>query len=318
VIQAALRFLLRTIAALVAGSALIVAIGAWRLSSGPVSIGFLSGYLQEAMSFSGADGFQLKIDDTILTWAGLERGLDIRVIEVTLLDADGVAAATIPEMALGLDGRQLLQGRLVPRTVDVLSPVLRLVRNADGLISFGVGAPREEGATSRLLDRLIQELILPPDSSRPVALLERLQVENARLIVQDAGLRRVWVFPRVDADFLRHEFGIDGNLDIELALADRRFTFTADGAFDYIRQSLELGLRFNDIVPADLSAAAAEFSILEKVQLPVSGNITFEIASDGSLSPLRFSVEGGEGRVFLDPFLDKAVEISEMAAKGII
>lgn len=317
-IRSAIKILLRAIAALVAGSALIVAAGAWRLSSGPVSLGFLSGYLQEALSYSGADGFALTLDDTILTWAGLDRGLDIRVVGVTLFDADGTAAAGIPEMAVGLDGRQLVRGRLVPRTVDVLSPILHLVRNLDGSLNLGVGAAADDVTGTRLIGRLGQQLLLPPDSSRPTAMLERLSIIGARVTFQDVGSGRLWIFPRAEADFRRHEFGIDGNVDLELALGAKRFVFLADAAFDYVRQSLEVGLRFNDIVPADLAAAAEELRILETIQMPLTGTANLVIAPDGSLSPLNFTIEGGSGRIVLAPFLDEPLALSELFAKGVV
>ena len=67
---AAIRFVFRAVAALTAAGAIVVAAAAWRLSAGPLTLAFLTPYLQEALSYNGDYGFLVELDDTILSWAG--------------------------------------------------------------------------------------------------------------------------------------------------------------------------------------------------------------------------------------------------------
>ena len=51
----------------------------WRLSSGPLSIAYFTPYFESALS-NEFGKLKIKINDTILTWAGVGRTLEIRLI----------------------------------------------------------------------------------------------------------------------------------------------------------------------------------------------------------------------------------------------
>ena len=121
------KFILQVIAAMAAGLAVLLAVTAWLLSSGPVSLGFLTPYLKEALTL-GRTGVRVELEDTILAWAGWDRTLDIRAIGVRLLNEEGGLIAGVPEVSLGLSGTALLEGRLGPTTLDLLRPKIRLLR----------------------------------------------------------------------------------------------------------------------------------------------------------------------------------------------
>ena len=82
------RFAVHAMAALVAASTIVLAVFAWRLSGGPVSLAFLTPYVQDALEQTDAP-YEVEFSDTILTWAGWERALDIRILDVRAVAADG-------------------------------------------------------------------------------------------------------------------------------------------------------------------------------------------------------------------------------------
>jgi len=133
------KFILQIFGAMTASLAMALAVFAWLLSSGPVSLGFLTPYLKEALTL-GRAGVQVEMDDTILTWAGWDRTLDVRAIGVRLLDTKGKAIARVPEISLGLSGAALMDGRVVPTTLDLLRPQVRLLRTKDGRFDLGLGS----------------------------------------------------------------------------------------------------------------------------------------------------------------------------------
>ena len=51
------------------GLAVILMVVAWQLSSGPISLAFLTPYIENAIN-AGQPNFKLTLKDTILTWAG--------------------------------------------------------------------------------------------------------------------------------------------------------------------------------------------------------------------------------------------------------
>ena len=314
-ISSASKFLIRLVAAFVAGIAIVVAVGAWRLSSGPISLGFLSPYLTEALSFGGNEAFRVELGDTILTWAGFERGMDIRVIDVRILDSAGEAAARIPQMSLGLNGRALLRGRLEPTTVDIIGPTLRIIRNEDGTFDFGVGQGAGEGG---LIVRLARELLRPPSPSQSTRRLARVSIIDAVVEFEDRKNGRRWRVPQADAELLRDQEGIDGELGFELVIGTENVSIQAVARFDYVRQSVQVDVQFSDVIPANLARQDEIFAGMKGLDLPLSGNVSLRVATDGSTSPIEFDVTGGGGIVDLDPFIPGGIDVTGLRARGRI
>ena len=127
----AAKIIFQLVGGLGAGSAIIFSLLAWQLSKGPVSLGFLTEHLERALNDS-LPTFKLKVGDTILTWAGWQRALDIRVLDVTLSLADGTRIGRIPEAWFSLSGDALLQGNIAPQMIEFYGPRLSVRRGADG------------------------------------------------------------------------------------------------------------------------------------------------------------------------------------------
>ena len=105
------KIIFQLIGGLSAGAAIIFSLLAWQLSKGPVSLGFLTEHLEHALNESYPK-FKLKVGNTILTWAGWQRALDIRILDITLSLADGTGIGSIPEAWFSLSGDALLQGKM--------------------------------------------------------------------------------------------------------------------------------------------------------------------------------------------------------------
>ena len=127
---------LEIVGVLVAGAAVLAGILFWRLSSGPIEVGFLTPYLEEALE----DGpVQLSIGDTSIRWNATDRTIVLVATEVRLVDKDETAVATIPQVQATLSLRDLVTGALVPRRLELVRPDVRITRATDGTFSFGLG-----------------------------------------------------------------------------------------------------------------------------------------------------------------------------------
>ena len=314
-IRALTKSLLRLTAAIVAGAAIVITAGAWRLAAGPISLGFLSPYVRDALTLGGAGDIGVYLADTILTWAGPSRGLEIRAVDVRFSDADGLEIASIPELSLGLKARALLVGRIVPSTIVVLSPRVRLRRDAEGTVDFGIG---NGGLTeNRLIQRLVRELLLPPDPDAAGELVS-LRIRDADVLFEDFRTGTVWHAPRANFDFARDRHGITGLATLDLAIGDRILSFSADTRFDYVRQTVAAMVSFDDLDPRHLAAHSVDLAALAPLGLPLSGTVSFEFAADGSLSPFDFDVTGGAGSLDLGSFFAEALDVDSLRAVGRI
>ena len=108
---------------LVTGLALLITFAAWQFSHGPIPLGFLAPYIEAAVN-RGTRDMTIRIGEPILTWAGWDRALDIRIIDVQLVDHAGVKIGSIPEAAFSISGDALLNGRLAPKSIDLFGQSL--------------------------------------------------------------------------------------------------------------------------------------------------------------------------------------------------
>jgi len=154
--------------ALVAASAL-----AWRLSQGPMEIGWLARRL--AAAALPADGpARLAIGDATLAWHGFrggDGGLELRLHDVGLVEPTGTKVARIDQADVTLSLPRLLEFRLSPRRIALDGVELRAVRAEDGALTLnlpGLGGedPAVDSGPGADLAGVLQELRRPASSDR--------------------------------------------------------------------------------------------------------------------------------------------------------
>ncbi|MEC7943339.1 MAG: hypothetical protein VX178_04720, partial [Pseudomonadota bacterium] len=94
--------------------ALLSSVFAWRLSEGPVSVKFLLPYAKGLLHRANGE-VKIDLDDLIITWAGWERAVDLRALQVRLRSpSTGEQPTRIDEISVTLSTRSLFQGELSP------------------------------------------------------------------------------------------------------------------------------------------------------------------------------------------------------------
>ena len=306
------RIVLHVAGALFGALAVAFAIGAWRLSSGPLSIGFLSPYIQDALQEDDAP-YRIDFDDTILTWAGWERALDIRVVNARIADAEGEPLITAPEVSIGLSGAALLRGVVAPSSIELIGPHLTLMRAAEGGLRFArAGDEGAEDAGAALAASLLD----PPREDHPLAWLEHVGVLNAHLVVSDESTGRTWTAHKaelvVDLDEARvagllsldaRLEGADAHIEV-LALRDRR---SGRG---------EVTITFSDLNPAALAGIDPALETFAPLRVPLSGAASFALTPPGAVEGVAFDVVGGAGEIVLPEVLPAPVPVRRLAAVG--
>lgn len=308
------KILIRLFAALFAGGAIIVSAAAWRLSEGPVSVGFLTPYVKESLTFGGSD-IDVALSDTVLAWRGFDRGLDIVVLGLELLNADGETVAAVPELAIGLDSKRLVSGDLVPATVDVVGASLNLRRAADGTIEVGVGQGRRGSAA---VVAFLRDLTLVPDARRPNAALRRISILDAAVTFEDLRSQTVWNVPQADLIVRRDTKGLSGDLIFDLDLDGERTHFVASALFDYVSRETHVTVDFNDLDPLRLSKKDPTLGGLARLQLPLNGRVEFSVTERGQLDRIDFDVAGENGALDLAPVFDAPSIVSAIEARGTV
>lgn len=307
------RGVIQLIGALGAGLAIGVIYLAWLLSSGPISLAFLSPYVEEALS-AGDGSFRVRFDDTILTWEGWERTLDIRVLNVRISDAGGAAVAVVPELSLSLSAQALIRGTVAPRSIELYRPSLQVVRRADG--SLGVGFGTQDQGSEGVATAILAQFAQAPDESGPMGYLSRIMVREADLFIIDRRLQTSWRAPNTEVKLDRHETGIDAEVSLNLEVQKRLAHLTLLGGYQRDTERLDFGVEFADIVPAAFSQLSPKLESLSALGVPLQGTLLVSLTLGGTVEAMDFDLRGGAGRVDFPAPLAQTVRIAGLDLSG--
>ncbi|MBM3507330.1 MAG: hypothetical protein FJX64_06335 [Alphaproteobacteria bacterium] len=309
-------FLVRLLAALTAGFIVVPAGAMWLVSTGPVSLGFLTPYFAEALNRSAA-GYQVVFADTVLAWGGWHRTLDLRVVDVRVLDPTDVVIAQAPEISITLSARALLQGIVAPTRVDLIQPSLRLVRNEDGRLAIGdaFGDARRAGG---MLEFLLGALSQPPPPGTPISYLSRIGIAGARVWIEDRAAAAEWFAPQLDAILTRKTAGVSAELDLILALESGAVNFTATADYADIPGVLTVAAAFTDVNPMALTKSAPRLAELGSVDALVSGNVAALVTRDGTISRIEFDLASGPGIVTAGSIWEQPLWFDSATVRGTV
>jgi hypothetical protein len=310
------------VAAMVAAVAVVFAVFAWRLSAGPVSLAFLTPYMAAALEQTDSP-IQLEFSDTILTWAGWERALDIRILDVRARGADGEVVATAPEISISLSVPALWRGMVAPTVLEIIEPSVRLVRNADGSFEFGLGDVDRRKIlddASGTLNLLFADLLAPPNRSRAMGYLERISVLRGNLAVIDHSLDMAWTAPLATINITRNEtgIGIDASLLVDIggraSPVDIRTRYRGQG------RDFKVWVDFSEVRPEWLALEAPGLEALSAGGFPVNGAIEISFDAEANLTEIAFNLGAEAGQLYLDEWFTDPIEMTgaEMAGSYVM
>lgn len=294
---------------------------AWRLSEGPISLGFITPAVESAINARTAT--KIEIEDTVLAWRDVQRTLDIRAVGVTVVGPDGRRLAQLPEVAVSLSGRALLRGMVAPTRLDVVGAKLTLTRGADG--GFGIAAgdqaePKEaaEADSTSALPLLLAELLQPPDPERSMGYLQEVSVTQAEATLFDQVTGRLWRAPRADVVMTRDAAGIRADANLVIDLAGELAKVSATALYLAAEKQIDISARTTPFQPSALAALDERLARVSALRLPISGRTQFRLDPDGRLLGLDFEVLGGQGVLSEPAHFTGDIAIQRLRIRGSV
>jgi uncharacterized protein YhdP len=313
VLKRTFKGILHILGGLVAGLVIVVVLLSWRLSAGPVSLAFLSPHIESAFrSFQAV--VDVRLDDTVLTWAGWDRTLDIRVVNVRALGADGKVIANVPEVSLSLSVQAMLKGKVAPRSIELFRPNIHLVRNKDR--TFSVGFADGSKTKMRSLQNLLDEFGGDQNTSDVMAYLSRISVVDAGLTIVDETLGSSWSAPATQIHLNRVGRDIKGSMELNLNIDGQLAQFNIEGEYQAVKKRIEIGLGFSEIRPALFSSLSQKVAVLKTVNLPLQGTVTMSMLASGRVLAMGFDINGGIGHVVVPPPFDQYLGVRKFELRG--
>ena len=310
------RIALQVFGALFGVLAVLFVLGAWRLSSGPLSLGFLSPYIQEALE--GDDlPYRFEFKDTVLVWTGWSEALEIQLTDLRVADTSGETLAAVPAASLGLSGAALLRGTIAPTSIELIEPRLGLVRRPDGsvhLAGSGEGVSTDDAAS----DALAADLLDPPREDHPLSQLKRVSLRDAALVLRDEVADLTWTAPSADLTLNLDHDAVLGHLSVELQVRDLETHLEVELFHHRESKMGSAAIGFAGLNLAELAFIVPELEEFAGFRVPLSGTLAVDIAPGGILGGVVFDIAGGEGEVAVPEVFPTPVPVRRLAAAGSI
>ncbi len=292
----------------------------WRLTTGPIDVAFAKGYIQDAL-YDPVSGYGVRLGTVVLEWPDLQGPLMLNLRDVSLLK-EGQSVFTVGRVDLGLSGRSLLSGQVKPVTIILAEPALRLIRTENNDIRLGM---QEEFLSSEAdtavptqspLMRIVEVLSQPQgtvDSSSLIDHLRSLEIQAAKMIMEDHVLGMTWYLQNLDLSFARDKQGLVVTAGIQVPGGrDGSAEILLDVVYDRERKDFRTNVHVQDFNPHILSRKLESLAWLDEHQLYLSGNIEAVLDSSLNLRKAGLSLFSTQGALSFQGVYDEPVPFERL------
>lgn len=300
-------------AGLLAGVMVMLALAFWQLSKGPISLTFLSPYIEDVVNEEN-NNYRLEMGDTILTWAGWERAFDLRLLNVSVFGPGGALIGNVPEVAFAISGDALLEGNIAPNSIELFGPRLEIIRDRDGTIGLGFGGQVNSRGT--MVQKIVDNVFGNALQSGQQNYLSRLDIVGANLTIKDQVLARAWQAPAVDIRFDRGQNGIAGEVSLVLDLDGINTEISVAGVYQSATSMIDLKVNFSEMSPAVFASLYPELESLKILNLPLKGQAILKLSAAGEVRQVDFDLSGGVGALVLPGKLKQSLAVENVMLRG--
>lgn len=311
----------RAVGAALAGATLLLAAAVCLFASGPVSLTFLSPYVQDALA-GNTPGYKWEIQQTILDWTELRRALSISISGVRLIDASGAVVAQVPHANIGLSAPALLSGTLAPASIELEGPSVTLLRLEDGRFRLGIAVlpdtvEQKAGPNfSEMTARVFALLMQPPGQDGRAGAFTHFAARNVAMVYRDFRLGTTWEASGAEFTFDRAEQGIKGEAALAVKIADQIWSLAVTGRLVQATKEVQLDIAFAGVEPFRIAAEAELLAPLAQLRLPLSGTVGLVLGADGQVQRVKADINAGPGEIDLPDFMPEAVKLDSLEIAG--
>ncbi|WP_421695339.1 DUF3971 domain-containing protein [Aestuariivirga sp.] len=320
---------------------LLLAVAAYvRLAQGPVSLDFMRATVENRINQS-LPNMSVSIGGVVVERTGETGVPHVRLIDVDLNDKQGNLIARAPRAAIGVREEALFHGEIVPTSIELIGPRIRIMRNLEGAVELGFGeaAPESEsvtvgpgmpslktdqepaagtpapGAPKPGMGAAIIEILSgdPEGSQSTISSIETIRIADAQIRFYDEANDAIWDIPKAELVFQRMPYGFTVVANATVSNGTEEGAWTADLSASYRREShsFSISTRINDLVPANVSDEIFALSQLARVKVPLSGHVEMEVTDTGLITKATGEFSAAAGEVGLPDYLAEPLIVDE-------
>ena len=327
------RICIEVLAGLLAGLAILAGIAVWRLSAGPVAVDFLTPYLEAAFN-EAEESASIDIGETVVIWEGWTRTVDLRAQRIRVGDETGGTLAVLPDVAVTLSLRALVQGTVAPTVIEIIRPDITLIRNEDGGIAFGKWTERGQttgdashdrprghqvearGAVADVLAVLLEDLFADPKRGTGLAYLTAVRVVGGRASLKDPALDVTWQAGRLNAELRRDKAGLAGELGFDIGVGSSPANVRLGLLYDTNTALADFSVTLRGLQPRAFAALALFPERLRETELTLKGTAAGSVELDGNVKAIDFELSGGPGRIAAEGLLAEPRRLRSLSLRG--
>ena len=278
-----------------------------RISHGPISLKFLAATIEKGIN-AELSGFEARIDDALLALTPDNR-LELQLANLRLSEPDGDIVATVPTAAVELSRKALWALKVVPSRIDLIEPRLFLFYSDDSGLALSFVRPGQDApaapmrATAGAKPRRVELSAMISEATQRArkqldasSYLNQIGVRDAIVTLDNLGVRSQWrvIDGAIKLDHRKRRSIAEGHATIA---SDRGpWTISAHTEDSEKTQNLTLRAGIKGLVPRTLGLAVPQLSLLETLDVPVTGQATLDMTSDGAISTGELLINLGRGQ----------------------
>jgi len=316
VIRKPIRIVVKSLAVIVA--LVVIAAGAvvWRLYLGPVDAEFAARHVRAELARSFPD-LTIGLGTTEAVWPGDMSGLPLRSKDLRLTGKDGGEVAHFPEVVVTVALLPLLTGQLRLESIRFVQPEIALERDGRGNIALRTGAS-QPGGQDRLLAMMIGRMAGKPADAEPLGSLRSIEIVGGNVTLSDRPTRQVWRADSLRSALRRRPEGLAADVSFTLRTGGKAARIGGEADYRKADGRVTGTLTFQGLDPAALAAVSEALGVLENLQVPLSGKLSFTGSDDGRFHGGALVVEGAAGRIRLPGVYRGPVRVRSLHLAGAL
>ncbi len=306
------------------------------VATGPRSLDALSPYIAASFQTPHQE-FSVTVGETWLIWDGWKHPIDIRLKNITVLTKDGQIFSEFPQISVGIDILSLMVGRILPTSLSISHPSIRLFQNEDRSISLGFSkeevhaaatpaaapvnpAPAPPASASNGPEEVpFAALVAPllnPDSDNPLHKLHSVTILGADINISNAKKGVFFTASDANITFRRNRSGMS-EVTVGAKITYGVNISIVDGVLVFDKNSPLINgeVNFSQLMPGTLAALFSDNKVLHAAKFPLTGKSKLSLDMNGTIQRVNFAIDGGNGKIESDYF-EKPLDVGVLHIEG--
>jgi len=290
----------------------------WRLSSSPIQLNqFVPRIEQAASDLPG--GLSVKLESIGLFWNRSEKQIDLRALDVELLESSGTRLVSAPAVDISLSVFALMRGVVALSSIELNDVDVKLIRRKDGSFQIFrktgevpvVAADNQPKDFSENVRHIFKVMAMEEDSENPLSYLKRVKLKGS-LEVEDRKSGLHWAAEAVESLFVGHKGEIKGDLGVLFSSPQALNGIHTDIALSAKDDAVTASLAFTGIKPANFASMDQRLERLASLDMSLDGSINTTLTLPDKIHTLSANIKSGAGQLSYQDYYTHPLKLNSL------